>query len=140
MKKILIITALLILTALAGCAIYYIPILKNINKEKTLNLIKENNSVFISKIIEESSKNKDSQPSDIAKKIADELNSTQENPYDNSKVFYVLNNECSACTKVESDNELKMVIITTFDKNGLLVARTVIKPPSFVTYYKNDKD
>ncbi len=140
MKKILIITSSLLFIALIICAIYYIPILKKINEEKTFELIKENNSVFISKIIEESSKNKDSLPSDIAKRIVDELNSTQKNPYDNSKEFYVLNSECSACTKVESDDALKMVIITTFDKNGLLSARTVIKPPSFVTYYKNDKD
>ena len=33
-----------------------------------------------------------------------------------------------------------MIILTTYDKKGDLIARTVIKPPSFVTYNKSDDE
>ena len=117
---------------------YYFPVIKSSKEEKILTVIKDNNSVFISKIIEEFANNKYALPSIVADKVAKELNSIQKNPYDSTKDFYIYNNDCSACTKIESDDNLQMVIITTLDKKGELVARTVIKPPSFVTFYKDN--
>lgn len=138
MKKILKIAAIILVIALIVCMVYLIPVFKKMQEEKVLNAIKENNSVFISKIIEGSANDKYILPSVLAQKVASELNSVQKNPYYASGEFYVLKNECTACTKVECDDNLGMVIITTLDKKGLLVARTVIKAPSFVTYYKED--
>ena len=33
-----------------------------------------------------------------------------------------------------------MIILTTFNKKGELIARTVIKPPSFVVYSIEDEE
>ena len=76
----------------------------------------------------------------IRKKIADELNLIAKNPYDKKAKAYTFDINCKACNSIEYDDNLCMVILTTYNKRGDLIARTVIKPPSFVTYNKMDED
>ena len=138
MKKLTTVEIAVVLFALITFIIYLIPNIINTKDEKIISQLKASNAVFTSKVVEEFAHNKNALSSDIAKKIVEELNKTEKNPYKKDEDLYVLNKDCSACSNVEYDDSLKMIIVTTLDKNGVLVARTVIKPPSFVTYYKDD--
>ncbi|MBR2069161.1 MAG: hypothetical protein IJ877_05290 [Candidatus Gastranaerophilales bacterium] len=140
MKKISVIEIAVIIFALTTLIIYCIPQLKKTDEKEILAQVKASNAVFTSKVIEEFAKNKNAKPSAVAQKITEELNTTEINPYDNDTELYVFNKNCNACSNVEYDDNLKMIILTTLDKKGALVARTVIKPPSYVTYYKENKD
>ena len=140
MKKLTIIELAVVFFVLAAFAVILLPYLLNSNDEKVMAQIKASNAIFTSKIIEEFASSKEAKPSEVAKRVADELNKTEKNPYSKAEDLYVFNKDCVACSAIECDDNLKMVIITTVDKKGLLVARTVIKPPSFVTYYKEEKE
>ena len=122
--------------ALVALGIYYIPQL--INKEEVMAAakIQNDNQVFITKSLEEFSANKKLKPSEIAKKVSDELNVVTVNPHNKKSQAYTFETGCKGCNSVEFDDAMEMIILTTYDKKGELIARTVIKPPSFVTYNK----
>jgi len=139
MKKITIIEIVVVLIVLLALSLYLAPKFLN-NKESKVNAqIKASSAIYTSKIIEEFSRNKNAVPSEVAKKVADELNATEKNPYDSKKPLFSISKDAEGCINIEPDDNLKMVIITTFDKKANLVARTVINPPSYVTYYKDSK-
>lgn len=140
MKKLTIVEIAVLIFVIVVVIIYLAPYFLKERQDMILSRIKASNAIFISKTIEEFAKDKNAKPSDVSKKVIDLLNETEKNPYGTKDDFYVTGKECSACTKVESDNNLKMIIITTFDKEGELIARTVINPPSYVTYYKENED
>ena len=101
--------------------------------------IKADNAVFASKVLEEFAQDKNAKPSVVTQKIADELNLIAKNPYDRKAKAYTFDINCKGCNSIEYDDNLSMVILTTYNKRGELIARTVIKPPSFVTYNKMDE-
>ncbi len=139
LKKITIIEISTLLVALLAVMIYFSPNL--INKKEVMKAakIKANNSVFVSKALEEFASNASAKPSDVAKKISDELNIAGKNPYDKNSPLFTFEKTCFGCNSVEYDDNLTMIILTTYDKKGELVARTVIKPPSFVVYSKDEE-
>ena len=137
MKKITIIEIIVVILILLSAVIYFSPKFIQNKEELIKSQVKANNAIFTSKVIEEFSKNKDSMPSLTVQKIMDEMNATQKNPYNKNEKFYVFDKDCKACTHVECDNNLRMIILTSMDKNGELMSRTVINPPSFVTYNKD---
>ena len=53
---------------------------------------------------------------------------------------FTFDTNCKGCNSVEYDDKLTMIILTTYNKRGDLIARTVIKPPSFVTYTKSENE
>ncbi len=118
-------------------AIYYSPHFQNNKKETLSSKIKTNNETFTSKALDEFNKDKTLKPSVVAKKVSDELNKTIKNPYNKKKEAFTFETGCTGCSSVEYDDNLTMIILTTYDKKGELVARTVIKPPSFVVYEKD---
>jgi len=122
--------------ALVALGIYYIPQLINNEEVMAAAKIQNGNQVFITKSLEEFSANKKIKSSEVAKKVSEELNSTTVNPYNKKADAYTFETECKGCNSVEFDDTLEMIILTTYDKKGELIARTVIKPPSFVTYNK----
>ncbi len=135
-KTIIIAEITFVVFAIIILAAYYIPQIIAKQKANLSSKIKENNQVFISKALEEFSNSKDLKPSEIAKKVSDELNSVTVNPFNKKKEAYTFEKDCKSCGSVEFDDELNMIILTTYNQQGELVARTVIKPPSFVTYNK----
>ena len=137
MKKITIIELVVAFIFLTGIMIYFLPQFLNSKEDKTFAQIKAGNAVFTSKVIEEFARNKNALPSDVAKLVAEQLNTTEKNPYDSNKEMFSISKDVEGCSNVEYDDNLKMIIITTLDKKGALVARTVISPPSFVTYFKD---
>ena len=101
--------------------------------------IKTDNEIFISKALDEFSKSNHKKPSEIAQMITEELNLTAKNPYNKKEKAYTFEMNCKGCNSVDFDDSLSMIILTTYNKKGELVARTVIKPPSYVTYYKDEE-
>lgn len=137
MKKITIIEITVLIFAVVVFSIYLIPKIISSSENSKISKLKASSAIFTSKTIEEFAKEKKAVPSSLAKKIVDELNQTEKNPYNKSADLFVYNNDCNGCLKVEFDDNLKMVIITGLDKNSKLILRTVINPPSFVTYSKD---
>ena len=95
--------------------------------------------MFTSKALEEFAVDVNAKPSKVAQKVADELNLTGKNPYNKKAPAFTFDNACKGCNAVEYDDKLTMIILTTYNKRGDLMSRTVIKPPSFVTYAKGDE-
>ena len=135
-KKFLTVGVSLVLIMLIVFGFYFVP--KMIAKRDVMAAakIKADNQVFVSKSLEEFEADKNAKPSDVAKKVSDELNVATINPYDKKSEAYTFETTCKGCNSVEFDDTLQMIILTTYDKKGELIARTVIKPPSFVTYNK----
>lgn len=136
-KTVTTVEVLTILIALSALSIYYAP--RFINKQETMAAakIKADNAVFISKSLEEFAQDKDAKPSEIAQRVSDELNIVTVNPYNKKLSAYTFEKECKACNSIEYDDAQEVIILTSYDKKGELIARTVIKPPSFVTYNKD---
>ena len=126
----------LVLLAVAALGIYYVPQLINKQEVMAAAKIKADNQVFVSKSLEEFEADKNIKSSEVAKKVSEELNVVTVNPYNKKAEAYTFDKTCKGCNSVEFDDALKMIILTTYDKKGELIARTVIKPPSFVTYSK----
>lgn len=139
MKKITIIEIIVVALVFIALIVYFAPKFIN-NREDMLEAkIKANNAVFTAKVLEEFSSNKNAKPSLVCQKVLDELNAVEKNPYNKKENAFTFDKNCSACNSVEYDDNLSIVIITTYDKKGELHSRTVIKPPSFVTYNKEEK-
>jgi len=140
LNKITIIEIIVLLIVFVAVAIYFSPYFTTKQQDRLKAKIKSQNSVFVSCTLEEFSKNFSLKSSQAAQIVVDKLNKTEKNPYDRKKDAYTFDTQCQGCNSVEYDDSLSMVILTTYDKKGELVARTVIKPPSFVTYYKDDEN
>ena len=137
-KKITAVEIIVIMIVLVAVGIYYSPHFMNKQEVMMAAKIKADNAMFTSKTLEEFAVNKNAKPSDVAQKVANELNATGKNPYDKKAQAFTFDTNCKGCNSVEYDDKLTMIILTTYNKRGDLMARTVIKPPSFVTYAKSD--
>ncbi len=139
-KKLAAIELSVVMIVLVCVGIYYSPRLWHKQEVMMAAKIKVDNAVFASKILEEFAQNKNIKSSEVAQKITDELNKVEVNPYNKKELAYTFEKNCKGCNSVEFDDELSMVILTSYNKKGELLARTVIKPPSFVTYNKADDE
>lgn len=139
-KKITIIKIAIILIVAIGFGIYFSPFLTKKREDALAQQIKSNNKIFTQKILDEFAQNKNIKASSVAEKIIDELNPISKNPYNKKMKAYTFDTDCKACSKIEYSDELTIVVISTYDRKGELSARTVIKPPSFVSYYKSDNE
>lgn len=135
-KSITTVEIMTILIALGALSIYYAPRLINKQEVMAAAKIKADNAVFVSKSLEEFAQDKNIKPSEVAHKVSDELNIVTINPYNKKLSAYTFEKECKGCNSIEYDDIQEVIILTTYDKKGELIARTVIKPPSFVTYNK----
>ena len=139
-KRITAVEMVVVAIVLIAVGIYYSPYF--MHKQEVLMAAKINadNAMFTSKVLEEFAADKDIKPSEVAQKVADELNVTAKNPYNRTAPAFTFDAACKGCNAVEYDDKLTMVIVTTYNKRGDLMARTVIKPPSYVTYSKVDDE
>ncbi len=138
-KKITAIEITVIALALIALGIYYTPNFLTKKDMQKIAKIKADNAMFTSKVLETFAADKKSLPSVVAKKVADELNQKSENPYNKKTPAYVFETQCKGCNCVEFDDKLEIIILSAYNNKGEMVARTVIKPPSFVTYTKEKK-
>lgn len=111
-------------------------------EQKQYGRIQTNAAMFTSKVLGEFSDNtKKSIPTEVAKKLSDEMNKICKNPVDKKNPAYSVAKECSGCVVVAPDDKQKSITLTAKDpKDGSLILRTVIQPPSFVTYNKDLKN
>ena len=138
-KKITAIEIIVLAILFVAIGIYYTPNFITKKEARKIAQIKANNAIFTSKTLEIFAADKKILPSEVVKKVTEELNATSKNPYDKKTPAFVLNKECKACNNIEFDDKLQMIILSAYNPKGELVARTVIKPPSFVTYTKETK-
>lgn len=120
--------------------VYFVPRIMSNKKIEIQEKIKATNAAFTKKILDEFNTNPNRKASEISQQVCDELNKTSVNPYNKNSLAYTFEKNCKGCNSVEYDDDLSMVIVTTYDNKGELSARTVIKPPSFVTYTKEDQN
>ncbi len=116
--------------------LYLTPYLTGgLDKKKEAKVV-ANAAVFTSKTLANFSINKKEKASVVAKKTADELNTLSKNPFNKKLPAYVFEKPQAGSVAVSSDDELQTVTVTGLGKENKIVVRTVIKPPSFVTYQK----
>lgn len=134
MKRIVKIEITAIVLALVALGVYFYPGYVEKQKAKEAAQIKTDTTAFVQKALDEFRNNKGAKATDIAQKIVDELNNAIKTSRNNKENTYTFEASCKSCHSVETDDALEMIILTTYNNKGKLVARTVIKPPSFVTY------
>ena len=136
-KKITAVEIITFIILFIGIGIYTSPYLFKDQKMMKAAKIKADSSIFTAKILEEFAQNKSLKASIATKQVCEELNATMINPYNKKSPAYTFELNCNGCNSVEYDDNAQMVTITTYDTRGEMIARTVIKPPSFVKYEKD---
>ena len=139
MKKITMIEISTVAIALVAFGIFFSPKFTLDKEIMYAAKIKADNSIFTAKVLEEFAQNQNAQASSVAQKVSEELNLLVKNPYNNKQPAYVFEPSCKACNSITYDDISQIVVVTTYNKKGELIARTVIKPPSFVDYSKYDE-
>ena len=135
MKKITPIEIFITVIFLICLSFYVIPKITLSLEQKQYGRIQTNAAMMKSKILAEfSDKNNKKTPTEISNMIADEMNKLVKNPIDKKNPAYSVNKECRGCIVVTPDDKIKSVILTAKDSDGKLITRTVIQPPSFVTF------
>ena len=137
-KRVTAIEILVLALFFVALGIYFTPNFIAEKEIKKMAKVKADNAIFSAKVLEEFAQNKNQKASIIAQKVADELNKTTINPYNKKLSAYVFEEKCDGCNCVNFDDEAQMVVLTGYNNKGELIARTVIKPPSFVVYSKLD--
>ena len=139
-KKITAIEIIILIIVFFAIGIYYSPHFMLKQEVMKAAKIKADNAIFTARILEEFSQYKNLKSTQIAQKVFEELNLTTKNPYNKKAPSYTFEQKCNGCNSVNCDDNTQMILLTTYNKKGELIARTVIKPPSFVTYSKFDKE
>lgn len=116
--------------------LYMSPFFTKKVDERRMAKINANAAVFTSKALSVFSADKDAKASYVARKTMDELNTLSKNPYDKKLPAYVSGNVFCGSISIDSDDKLQTITITGYGKDNVVLVRTVIKPPSFVTYKK----
>lgn len=96
-----------------------------------------NAGIFTSKALAEFSANSKMKASVISKKLAEELNAINKNPYSKKTPAYVFGEKCQGCVIITPDDKLNSITIEAYSNEDSLLVRTVIQPPSFVTFTRD---
>ncbi len=137
MKKITGLELAVIIILLCAIFIFLIPIVKGDFEKKKEAQISANAAIFTSKALSYFNTDKTLKASYVANKTLEELNSISKNPYNRKQKAYVFEKGQKGAILVEFDDNIQTITVTGFNKSLQIVVRTVIKPPSFVTYEKN---
>ena len=132
MKKVEIAVGAILLVSLG---LYIIPNLSESPAKKNAT-IKTNCAVFTSNILAQFSEDKTIKASVAAQKAIEELNKSNKNPVKKNKQAFYMNERCSGCVTVETDDKSGIVTLEGLDANLKIIQKTTIKPPSFVVYEK----
>lgn len=100
--------------------------------------IQTNVSIFASKALSEFSiTDQKLKATAISKKLAEELNAVNKNPYNKKLPAYSINEKCDGCVIITPDDKLNSITIEAYTNDNILLARTILQPPSFVTYTRD---
>jgi len=119
--------------------LYFFPKVVLNNEQKVNTALKTSAAVYTKLVIEKFSADKSLNVKSAADDISNQLNETYKNPLNKKNGIFTLGTECPGCINVYVDETMNSIIITGYDKNMKTVVRTVIKPPSFVTYEREDQ-
>ena len=100
-KNLVLIEVTTILIAILALCVYFSP--KFIHKQEIMAAakIKADNAMFTSKALEEFASNSKAKPSEIAQKVAQELNLIAKNPYNKKAPAYSFDTQCNGCNRIE---------------------------------------
>lgn len=129
-----------ILALIVICITLYISPNILVSAENRKNAqIQTNAGILTSKILNEFSDNtkKEKKASKVAQKLADELNQVNKNPCSKKEKAYSINEKCTGCVTIIPDDKLNSITVEGYTTDNILLVRTVIQPPSFVTYTKD---
>ena len=73
----------------------------------------------------------------ISKKLTEELNAVNKNPLSKKEPAYITGEKCEGCVIITPDDKLNSITVEAYSKENALLVRTVIQPPSFVTYTRD---
>lgn len=99
--------------------------------------IQTNAGIFTSKALSEFSSSPKTKASVISKKLAEELNAVNKNPLSKKAPAYSINEKCEGCVIITPDDKLNSIAVEAYSNEATLLVRTVIQPPSFVTYTRD---
>ncbi|MCX4274361.1 MAG: hypothetical protein OSJ27_01095 [Candidatus Gastranaerophilales bacterium] len=99
--------------------------------------IQTNAGIFTSKALSEFSSNPKMKASVISKKLTEELNAVNKNPLSKKEPAYITGEKCEGCVIITPDDKLNSITVEAYSKENALLVRTVIQPPSFVTYTRD---
>ena len=132
-KMAILIALIMLLAVFAYVSPYFIN-----NIERKNNKVSANAEIFTSKVLSQFNVDKNLKASVVAKQITEELNKINKNPYSKKQEAYVYENAQAGQLLVEFDDAIQTITITSYDKDKKIIIRTLIKPPSFVTYKKEE--
>lgn len=102
--------------------------------------IQTNASIFTSKALSEFSTPRNGskeKPSVIADKIIKELNAVNKNPCTKKEPAYSIGERCEGCVMIIPDDKMNSITVEAYTVDDILIVRTIIQPPSFVTYTRD---
>lgn len=101
--------------------------------------IQTNAAIFTSKALSEFSSNPKMKASVISNKLVEELNAVNKNPFSKKQPAYCIISkcECEGCVKISPDDKINSITVEANTKDSILLVRTVIQSPSFVTFTKD---
>ena len=120
---------------------YVIPKITLSYEQKCYGRIQTNAAMLTSKILSNVS-NKTNKKSyrEFSTDAINEMNELVKNPIDKKNPAYSLEKECLGCIVVTPDEKAKNITLSAKDKENKLIVRTVIQPPSYVTFNKDLKN
>ena len=74
-----------------------------------------------------------------SKDFALKYNETCKNPFTRSESAFTIDKKCTGCVSVSYDGDTESVTVTGYGKNLDILCRTIVKPPSYVTYEREEK-
>ncbi len=118
--------AVIVLTVVLAL-IYFYPKIIALKEGRDNQRVIVNCKSFVSKTLDEAAEIKKSDLKKISDKLIEEMNNAGQKPlYSELK--------CPLCCSVEFDEKTNTIIVTGYDNAVEVLTRTVVNPPSFVTY------
>ncbi len=105
--------------------------------------VQTNAAIFTSKALSEFSLKNSAhkgKPSAISEKIIKELNAVNKNPHNKKQPAYSIQKRCEGCVIVIPDDKMNSITVEAYTADDILLVRTIIQPPSFVTFTKDLKE
>ena len=140
MKKIPFSLIFTISIVIIGICFWVIPQISISIEQKQYGRLQTNNAMMTSKILFEFSQvNKKTTPTEIVSSLSKEMNELVKNPINKNNPAYSVMKECEGCVVIVPDDKVQSIVLTAKDKSGELVSRTIIQPPSHITFNKDLK-
>ena len=134
-KNTIIVTCIIFFTAL----IIFLACIPKILKEyeiKSNQIVKNNCKTIVQDMINI----KDTKMLNAkSKEYVEKYNTTYKNPITKKENAFTVDKKCIGCVSVNYDENIKSISITGYDKNLEILCRTIVKPPSYVTYEREEK-